>query len=78
MADTPVFAVTTIEGVVEAGGLKRYPVAREIIITADAQAAATAYRSHVWKYELQRVADKLDLAIHVNHFPPGTSKWNKV
>jgi hypothetical protein len=34
--------------------------------------------SHVWKYELQRLSDKLGVAIHVSHFPPGTSKWNKV
>jgi hypothetical protein len=39
---------------------------------------SNGYRSHVWKHELQRVGDKLDLAIHVSHFPPGTSKWNKV
>ncbi len=50
---------------------------REIFITADA-GGSNSYRSHVWKHQLQRVADKLDLAIHVSHFPPGTSKWNKV
>ena len=75
--DTPVFAVTTIEAWWKQVGLKRYPTAREIFITADA-GGSNGYRSHVWKYELQRVADKLDLAIHVSHFPPGTSKWNKV
>jgi Rhodopirellula transposase DDE domain len=75
--DTPVFAVTTIEAWWKQVGSKRYPVAREIFITADA-GGSNGYRSHVWKYELQRVADKLDLAIHVSHFPPGTSKWNKV
>ena len=58
-------------------GLKRYPEMREIFITADA-GGSNGYRSHVWKYELQRVADKLDISIHVSHFPPGTSKWNKV
>jgi transposase len=75
--DTPVFAVTTIEAWCKQVGLKRYPNVREIFITADA-GGSNGYRSHVWKYELQRVADKLDLAIHVSHFPPGTSKWNKV
>jgi hypothetical protein len=75
--DTPVFAVTTIEAWCKQVGLKRYPTAREIFITADA-GGSNGYRSHVWKYELQRVADKLDLSIHVSHFPPGTSKWNKV
>jgi len=56
---------------------KRYPEAREIFITADA-GGSNSYRSHVWKHQLQRVADKLDTSIHVSHFPPGTSKWNKV
>ena len=51
--------------------------AREIFITADA-GGSNSYRSHVWKHQLQRVADKLDMSIHVSHFPPGTSKWNKV
>ena len=58
-------------------GSKRYPTARDIFITADA-GGSNGYRSHVWKYELQRVADKLGLSFHVSHFPPGTSKWNKV
>ena len=58
-------------------GAKRYPEAREIFITADA-GGSNSYRSHVWKHQLQRVADKLDMSIHVSHFPPGTSKWNKV
>ena len=53
------------------------PTAREIFITADA-GGSNSYRSHVWKHQLQRVADKLDMSIHVSHFPPGTSKWNKV
>jgi hypothetical protein len=75
--DTPVFAVTSIEAWWQQVGRKRYPHARAIFITADA-GGSNSYRSHVWKYELQRVADKLDLAIHVSHFPPGTSKWNKV
>jgi hypothetical protein len=75
--DTPVFAVTTIEAWWKQVGLKRYPEAREIFITADA-GGSNGYRSLVWKYELQRLADKLDVAIRVSHLPPGTSKWNKV
>jgi transposase len=75
--DTPVFAVTTIEAWWVQVGVKRYRHAREIFITADA-GGSNGYRSHVWKYELQRMADKLGLVIHVCHFPPGTSKWNKV
>ena len=75
--DTPVFAVTTIEAWWKQVGSLRYPKAREIFITADA-GGSNGYRSHVWKYELQRLADKLDIAIRVSHFPPGTSKWNKI
>lgn len=56
---------------------RSYPDACEIFITADA-GGSNSYRSHVWKQQLQRVADKLNLAIRVSHFPPGTSKWNKV
>ena len=75
--DTPVFAVTSIETWWKRLGSKRYPNAREIFITADA-GGSNGYRLHVWKVELQRLADKLDLSIHVSHFPPGTSKWNKI
>jgi len=75
--DTPVFAVTSIEAWWNQVGAKRYQDAREIFITADA-GGSNGYRSHVWKHELQRLADKLGIAIHVSHFPPGTSKWNKV
>jgi hypothetical protein len=75
--DTPVFAATTIEAWWKRLGSKRYPNAHEIFITADA-GGSNSYRSHMWKYELQRLADKHDLSIHVSHFPPGTSKWNKV
>jgi len=75
--DTPVFAVTSIETWWKRMGSKRYPGARELFITADA-GGSNGYRSHVWKAELQRLADTLDLSIHVSHFPPGTSKWNKI
>lgn len=75
--DTPVFAVTTIKAWWKQVGSQRYPKAREIFITADA-GGSNGYRLRVWKYELQRLADELDIAIRVGHFPPGTSKWNKV
>jgi len=75
--DTPVFAVTTIETWWKLMGSKRYPDARELFITADA-GGSNGYRLHLWKAELQRLADKLRLSIRVSHFPPGTSKWNKV
>jgi len=75
--DTPVFAVTSIEAWWKQVGSKRYPDAGELFITADA-GGSNSYRSHVWKHQLQRLADKLGLSIRVSHFPPGTSKWNKV
>ncbi len=75
--DTPAFAVTSIEAWWKQVGEPRYPDAREIFITADA-GGSNGHRPRMWKAELQRLADKLGLAIHVSHFPPGTSKWNKV
>ena len=75
--DTPVFAVASIEAWWKLVGSKRYADAKDLFITADA-GGSNGYRSRVWKAELQRVADKLGISIHVSHFPPGTSKWNKV
>ena len=75
--DTPVFAVTSIGAWWRLVGEKRYPDADELFISADA-GGSNGYRSRVWKVELQRLADKTGLTIHVSHFPPGTSKWNKV
>jgi hypothetical protein len=75
--DTPVFAVTSIDAWWKQVGSKRYPGASEIFITADA-GGSNGYRSHVWKQQLQRLADKLGIAFRVSHFPPGTSKWNKI
>ncbi len=75
--DTPVFAVTSIEAWWKQVGLPRYPNAREIFVTADA-GGSNGYRSRVWKYELQRFADKHGISVRVSHFPPGTSKWNKI
>jgi hypothetical protein len=75
--DTPVFAVTSIDAWWKRMGTKRYPDATELFITADA-GGSNGYRARVWKFELQRLADKIRLPIHVSHFPPGTSKWNKI
>src|SRR6266849_3004387 len=58
-------------------GKRAYPDAEHLFLTADA-GGSNGYRSLVWKAELQRLADKLSLSIHVCHFPPGTSKWNKI
>ena len=58
-------------------GRKRYPDARRLVITADSGGSNSA-RSRLWKLELQSLADKTDLIIEVCHYPPGTSKWNKI
>jgi hypothetical protein len=75
--DTPTFAVASIKAWWHQVGAKRYPEAREIFITADAGGSNSA-RARGWKLELQRLADELGLSIRVSHFPPGTSKWNKI
>jgi Rhodopirellula transposase DDE domain len=58
-------------------GKKAYPDATELLITADG-GGSNGYRSRLWKLELQRFADRTGLTIGVSHFPPGTSKWNKI
>jgi hypothetical protein len=75
--DTPEFAVASIRKWWELMGQKAYPEAKELFITADA-GGSNGYRSRVWKFELQKLADECGLRINVSHFPPGTSKWNKV
>ena len=65
-------------GVVEASRARSGTRTRARSSSPPTRAAATAIGARVWKHELQRLADKLDIAIHVSHFPPGTSKWNKV
>ncbi len=75
--DTPVFAVKSIEAWWKHVGEPRYRDTREIYITADA-GGSNGHRARLWKAELQRLADELRIAIHLSHFPPGTSKWNKI
>ena len=75
--DTPAFAVASIRQWWTMMGRRAYPRATALFITADA-GGSNGYRSRTWKRGLQRVADDLGLAIHVSHFPPGTSKWNKI
>jgi len=58
-------------------GRSAYPEAKQLFITADA-GGSNGYRSLVWKHELQKFADDVRLSIRVSHFPPGTSKWNKI
>jgi hypothetical protein len=75
--DTATFAVASIRAWWRAEGRRAYPTARRLLITADAGGSNGA-RLRLWKWELQRLADALRLPITVCHFPPGTSKWNKV
>jgi hypothetical protein len=75
--DTGAFAVASIRGWWRAEGRRLYPHARRLVITADG-GGSNGYRLRQWKLELQRLADGTNLAITVCHFPPGTSKWNKV
>jgi hypothetical protein len=75
--DTPGFAVASIRRWWSAMGKSRYPDAQALYITADA-GGSNGYRARAWKHELQKFADDTNLQIRVSHFPPGTSKWNKI
>jgi hypothetical protein len=75
--DTGTFAVASIRGWWRAEGKKLYPKAGRLLITADG-GGSNGYRLRQWKFELQKLADGAGLTINVCHFPPGTSKWNKV
>ncbi len=75
--DTPAFAVASIRQWWTMMGKAAYPRANELLITADA-GGSNGYRVHAWKVELQKFADESRLRIKVCHFPPGTSKWNKI
>jgi hypothetical protein len=75
--DTGAFAVASIRGWWRAEGRHLYPGARTLLITADG-GGSNGYRVRAWKMHLQALADEARIIIHVCHFPPGTSKWNKV
>jgi hypothetical protein len=75
--DTAAFAVASIRGWWRGVARKHYPQARRINITADSGGSNGA-RLRLWKWELQQLANETGLSISVSHFPPGTSKWNKV
>jgi transposase len=75
--DTAQFAVASIRGWWEHLGRQRYPDASSLTITADC-GGSNGNRTRLWKTELQRLADETGLQICVCHFPPGTSKWNKI
>jgi len=76
-SDTAQFAVNTIISWWEHLGRERYPDARTLTITADSGGSNNP-RTRLWRHELQRVADTTGLQVRVCHFPPGTSKWNKI
>ena len=75
--DTASFAVASIRGWWRHEGRRLYPGAANLLITADG-GGSNGYRLRLWKLELQQLADQTELSIAVCHFPPGTSKWNKV
>ncbi|MGB1284681.1 MAG: ISAzo13 family transposase, partial [Polaribacter sp.] len=58
-------------------GKKKYPLTTKVLITADG-GGSNSSRSRLWKRELQKLSNELKIEIHVCHFPPGTSKWNKI
>ncbi len=76
-SDTAEFAVASIERWWLMMGRSKYPKAQKIYITADS-GGSNSSRSRLWKFELQKLSNKYNFAIHVSHFPPGTSKWNNI
>jgi hypothetical protein len=76
-SDTAEFAVNTIRSWWHKMGKKDYQHATKLMITADC-GGSNGNRVRLWKWELQKLANELDIEIHVCHFPPGTSKWNKI
>lgn len=75
--DTASFAVETIRRWWNSMGRQRYPNASELMITADG-GGSNGSRVRLWKFEIQRLADEINIPIYVSHLPPGTSKWNKI
>jgi hypothetical protein len=76
-SDTAEFSVHSIETWWKTMGKDAYPEAKELMITADC-GGSNSVRGRLWKSELQKLADKINITINVSHFPPGTSKWNKI
>jgi hypothetical protein len=76
-ADTASFAVATIKRWWEQMGRPRYPEATKLLVCADS-GGSNGYRLRAWKVELAKLAKETGLEITVCHFPPGTSKWNKI
>src|SRR5271157_5010268 len=76
-SDTAEFAVEAIRTWLKRMGRSRYPKMSELTITADCGGSNGA-RVRLWKVELQKLADETELTLRVHHYPPGTSKWNKI
>jgi transposase len=76
-SDTAEFAVAAIQRWWNKLGKRRYPNARRVLITADS-GGSNSPRTRLWRVELQKLADSAGLEIEVCHYPPGTSKWNKI
>lgn len=76
-SDTATFAVSTIRDWWEQEGSLLYPSSNRLYINADG-GGSNGSRNHLWKAELQQFSNESGLSIHVSHFPPGTSKWNKI
>ena len=75
--DTARFAVASIKRWWKKMGRRRYPQARQLLITADC-GGSNSSRTWLWKVALQELADELGMELAIRHFPPGTSKWNKI
>jgi hypothetical protein len=75
--DTAAFAVATIQRWWNRLGRRRYPKARSLLITADS-GGSNGTRVRLWKWELQKFADRNGLLLRIHHLPPGTIKWNKI
>ena len=75
--DTSTFAVEAVRRWWNSMGREKYPQAQRLLITADG-GGSNGSRVRLWKVELQKLADELRMPITVSHFPPGTSKWNKI
>ena len=76
-SDTAQFAVTSVRNWWNLMGIERYPSSKKLLITADG-GGSNGSRNKLWKAELQNLANETGLEISVSHFPPGTSKWNKI
>jgi hypothetical protein len=76
-SDTAEFAIETIRRWWNDMGHERYPDIGQLLVTADG-GGSNGYRTRLWKFELQKFVDEIDVPVTVCHYPPGTSTWNKI